>query len=85
MKIITLETCKYDKKITYECDDEQLKKEIIIKIKKINKSSDLEKKKNLYVELQSLLDLCDCVEAEDIEYGYDYLINEVIEGGSHED
>ena len=85
MKIITLETCKCDKKIIYECNDEQLRKEIIMKIEEINKSSNLQEKKNLYFDLQSLLYLCNCVEAEDIDYGYDYIINKIIEGGNYED
>lgn len=74
MKIVTLETCKCDKKITYECTDNNLKKDIKEKMNQIKKNQDQKIKEKLLKDLQYLLDLCNCISSDEIENEYDYKI-----------
>ena len=77
MEIVTIETCKSDKKITYRCTDSNLEKEILEKINRIKK--DPKNKEKLYQELQYLLELCDCIDNDDSDDSeYEYKISEVL-------
>lgn len=50
MKIVTLETCKCDKKITYECTDNNLKKDIKEKMNQIK----IKKSKKNYLRISNI-------------------------------